>query len=104
MPPTPAPLRMRAKASTGAGRKGMLAGRRKRAIPALMPDERAILALSRIERALARIEAAAGRAPPAPAGNGELEQLREAHQALRGRVEGAISHIDQLLADRQGAG
>lgn len=64
-----------------------------------MPDERAILAISRIERALARIEAAAGRRQPA-ANNGELEQLRQAHQALRGRVEGAISHIDQLLASR----
>jgi hypothetical protein len=65
-----------------------------------MPDERAILAISRIERALARIEGAAGRTHGAPADDGELEQLRQAHQALRGRVEGAISHIDQLLASR----
>ena len=64
-----------------------------------MPDERAILAIGRIERALARIEAVAGRRQPV-ADNGELEQLRQAHQALRGRVEGAISHIDQLLATR----
>ena len=65
-----------------------------------MPDERTILAISRIERALARIENAAERTQAAPAEGGELEQLRQAHQALRGRVEGAISHIDQLLATR----
>jgi hypothetical protein len=64
-----------------------------------MPDERTILAISRIERALARVEAASGRRE-AGWDNGEMEQLREAHQALRGRVEGAISHIDQLLASR----
>lgn len=61
-------------------------------------------AISRIERALSRIEAAAGRASTNDPDSGELEQLREAHQALRGRVEGAISHIDQLLAGREGAG
>lgn len=64
-----------------------------------MPDERAILAISRIERALARIEASAAR--PGPAANAELERLRNAHQALRGRVEGAISHIDRLLESRR---
>ena len=64
-----------------------------------MPDERAILALSRIERALARIETAAGRPGPA-AGNGgdeELQELRQRHQALRGKIEGAISQIDRML-------
>ena len=67
-----------------------------------MPDERTTLAIGRIERALARIEAAAERVSHDPA-NEELEQLRHAHQALRGRVEGAISHIDQLLAGSGGA-
>lgn len=69
-----------------------------------MPDEHATFALSRIERALARIEAAAARAPAGEPDKGELEQLRQAHQALRGRVEGAISHIDDLLARSGGAG
>ena len=81
--------------------KAVLAERGSRAIPALMPDERAILAISRIERALARIESAAGRTQAAPADGRELEQLRQAHQALRGRVEGAITHIDQLLASHE---
>ena len=56
-------------------------------------------AISRIERALARIETAAAREPePAPRDDTELRELREVHQALRGKVEGAISHIDRLLA------
>ena len=62
-----------------------------------MADQRALDAISRIERALARIEAAGARAQ-ATAGNGaELEQLRGAHQSLRMRVEGAIGQIDRLL-------
>ena len=65
-------------------------------IPGFMSEERALAAIDRIERALARIEAAAGR-PPAPQDNGELRRLQQAHQALRGRVEGAIAQIDRLL-------
>ena len=64
-----------------------------------MGDRRALDAISRIERALARIETAARR--PKPAGNGddsaELEQVRDAHRKLRSRVEGAIGQIDRLL-------
>jgi hypothetical protein len=63
-----------------------------------MGDQRALDAIGRIERALARIEAA-GRRPHADGGdNAELETLREAHRALRGRVEGAIGEIDRLIA------
>ena len=69
-----------------------------------MGDQRALDAIGRIERALARIEASARR--PQRAGNGadptELEQLREAHLALRGRVEGAIGQIDRLLGSGGG--
>jgi hypothetical protein len=51
--------------------------------------------LTRLERALARIEAAAGRPPVAgPAGD---PALAEAHRALRSRVEEAIGQIDRLL-------
>jgi hypothetical protein len=64
-----------------------------------MADQRALQAIARIEQALARIDAAAARPPAAPgAGDGELLQLREVHEALRGRVEGAISQIDRMLA------
>ena len=65
-----------------------------------MPDERAVLAISRIERALARIETALSKRPEAAGGGEELEQLRRQHQALRERVQGAVSQIDQLLASR----
>ena len=63
-----------------------------------MADPRALDALRRIERALARIERAAERASPAPEPSPELERLREAHEILRRRVTGAVGQIDQLLA------
>jgi hypothetical protein len=64
-----------------------------------MGDQRALDAISRIERALARIEAAANRPPPpaAPDNSDELERLREAHAALRRSVAGAIGQIDHLI-------
>jgi hypothetical protein len=65
-----------------------------------MVDERALLAAERIERALARIEAAAGRQAQADA---ELERLRAAHETLRTRVAGAVSQIDRLLESPEGA-
>jgi chromosome segregation ATPase len=58
-----------------------------------MADQRALDAINRIERALARIEAGARNAAPAE----KLQQVRAAHQALRSRVEGAIGQIDHLL-------
>ncbi|MEA3049652.1 MAG: hypothetical protein QOG84_1488 [Sphingomonadales bacterium] len=56
--------------------------------------EKALAAVGRIERALARIEAAAARPAASPAPD---DSLREAHAALRGKVETAIRQIDQLL-------
>ncbi len=68
-----------------------------------MSDDRAMQAVARIERALVRIEAAATKVPePAPRDESELRQLREVHQALRGKVEGAITQIDRLLAEAEG--
>jgi hypothetical protein len=66
----------------------------------IMADQRALDALQRIEQALARIEAAAFRpAPIAPAAepSEEFARLREAHDALRHRVAGAIGQIDRLV-------
>ncbi|HEX8364466.1 MAG TPA: hypothetical protein VF603_04180 [Allosphingosinicella sp.] len=63
-----------------------------------MSEERALAAIARIEQALARIEAAAERQPAVPRAEPELRQLRQVHEALRGRVEGAIAQIDRLLA------
>ena len=68
-----------------------------------MSDDRALGAIARIEQALARIEAAASSAPEPQAKGEELKRLREIHQALRGKVEGAISEIDRLLAARERA-
>ena len=65
-----------------------------------MSDDRATEAIDRIERALARIEAAA-KAPEPPKDDEELRRLREVHQALRGKVEGAIAEIDRMLAARE---
>ena len=68
-----------------------------------MADDRALAAISRIEQALARIEAAASRPRPAPAvDSDDLRQLRDVHQALRAKVEGAISQIDRLLEAEAG--
>jgi hypothetical protein len=63
-----------------------------------MSEERALAAIERIERAIARIEASPPPQPSAPSQEPELRRLRETHQALRGRVEGAIEQIDRLLA------
>jgi hypothetical protein len=63
-----------------------------------MSEERALAAIARIEQALARIESASERPPAAPRPEPELRELREVHEALRGRVEGAIAQIDRLLA------
>jgi hypothetical protein len=63
-----------------------------------MSDDRALEAIARIDRALARIEAAAERQASVPSPEPELRELRQVHEALRGRVEGAIEQIDRLLA------
>ena len=64
-----------------------------------MADQRALDAISRIERALARIERAAARPVAAePAANSdEFDRLRAAHDTLRRTVAGAIGQIDHLL-------
>jgi len=66
-----------------------------------MADPRALDAVRRIERALARVEAAASRPPAAAAEAGEpgeeFERLREAHDALRRQVAGAIGQIDRMI-------
>ena len=54
-------------------------------------------ALGRIERAIARIEAAGSGGGHSGADGAEVEALRQAHEALRGKVQGAIAQIDRLL-------
>ena len=68
-----------------------------------MADERALAAIHRIEQALIRIEAAATRPKAASAADSDdLRQLRDVHQALRIKVEGAIGQIDRLLEAEAG--
>jgi erythromycin esterase-like protein len=64
-----------------------------------MGDDRVIELIGRIDRALARIEAASARsaAPPA-ADDGRTAAIAEAHRALRAKVESAIAQIDRLIA------
>ncbi len=72
------------------------------AMPLLMGDVRALDAIARIERALARIETASRRPATSSSDPAELTGLRDAHQALRARVEGAIGQIDRLLESEGG--
>ncbi len=63
-----------------------------------MADIRAMEAIDRLERALARVEAAAAKkSGPEPRSDSELIELRQVHQALRSKVEGAILQIDRML-------
>jgi hypothetical protein len=63
-----------------------------------MADQRALDAIARIERALGRIEAASSQARSGNAeSSAELTRVRDAHQRLRSRVEGAIGQLDRLL-------
>ena len=98
----PASLSGKVAASTGARRA--LAALRNNAMASAMQDQRALNALARIERAVARIEgAAAARGKVDLAGRDELEALRTAHGRLRGRVERAIAELDALIAEREEA-
>jgi hypothetical protein len=65
-----------------------------------MGDERVIDLVGRIDRALARIEAAATSPAPAKASadDGRAAALEEANNALRVRLESAIAQIDRLIA------
>ncbi|HEX8574022.1 MAG TPA: hypothetical protein VF759_14860 [Allosphingosinicella sp.] len=60
-----------------------------------MGQDRAELAIGRIERAVARIESAATRGLQNLAPDDGA--LREAHEALRGRVREALAQLDGLI-------
>lgn len=68
-----------------------------------MTDERLILAIGRIERALSRLEAR-GNAAPAPQNDRVLGELRrehdaleERHRKLRARTNEAVDRLTSLL-------
>ena len=68
-------------------------------MPLAMSDPRALDAIRRIEQALARIDRAAAQPRPAPPPEPpeDYDRLRQAHDALRERVAGAIGEIDRML-------
>lgn len=58
-----------------------------------MADERFIVAIGRIERALSRIE----KVTTAPAASGDTD-LAERHEKLKSEALGAIQDMDKILA------
>jgi hypothetical protein len=72
-------------------------------MPINMVNDRAAVALSRIERALARIESAA--VAPQRAGETNLAhaQLEQRHTALRQELQHTLGDIDQLIAQSKAA-
>jgi hypothetical protein len=62
------------------------------AIPVVMTEESTIAALSRIEKALARIEAASRRVPT-PSNDSEAR-----YQALRSRTQAALASLETVIA------
>jgi hypothetical protein len=64
-----------------------------------MSEDRLILAIGRMERALARVEAAAGRAPGAAAPDDAAHRaLQDKHQRLKTSVNAAITALDGIIA------
>ncbi len=60
-----------------------------------MGQDRMEVAIGRIESALARIESAAQRASVSASSSDGA--LKEAHEALRGRVRDALAQLDGLI-------
>lgn len=63
-----------------------------------MVNERAAVALSRIERAIARIENATITAQRVNEANLEHAQLAQRHAALRHELQHTLGDIDQLIS------
>ena len=63
-----------------------------------MSENGALTALQRIERALARIEAASAAALQSPANDRALAELNARHDALRAETRQALADLDALLA------
>jgi hypothetical protein len=62
-----------------------------------MADQRALDAIDRIERAIARIEQTAATPPLPSADDPERQRLRAAHDSLRRKVAGAIDRLDLII-------
>lgn len=65
-----------------------------------MNEADALLALDRIEQALARIEAAAQAVQDGPATREREDDLHRRHEALKASVARSLSDLDELLGQR----
>lgn len=63
-----------------------------------MSDNGAFTAIERIERALARIEAASARTPQSFTNDLALAELTARHGALRTETQRALADLDALMA------
>ena len=68
-----------------------------------MVNERAAVALSRIERALTRIEGAANAQPRGGESHLAHAQLEQRHAALRQELQHTLRNIDELIAQSEAA-
>lgn len=68
-------------------------------MPSAMPDERLVIAIGRIERALARIESLPDAPPPPPTGIAEAEYaaLEARLERLREGAAAALAGLDRLI-------
>lgn len=78
-------------------------------MPAAMLDERLVIAIGRLERALARIESLPTRPTGVPgAQDGEIRAeygfLEERHQRLRESTTAALAGLDRLIGSDDEAG
>lgn len=64
-----------------------------------MAGDRSIVAIARIEAALARIEAVPDKTD---ASGAELAALRQRHAQLRAAIQGSLQELDQLIEGAQG--
>lgn len=68
-------------------------------MPMPMSENGAFTAIERIERALARIEAASASPPQAPGNDLALAEMTARHRALREETERALADLDSLMAE-----
>jgi hypothetical protein len=69
-----------------------------------MSDDRLASALSRIELAIARVEAAAQRPVAQPEDGAQFTALSSRHEALKAETRAAIADIDALISLARGEG
>jgi hypothetical protein len=67
--------------------------------PVSMSENGAFAAIERIERALARIEAASAQPPAAQNNDLALAELSARHQALREETRRALADLDTLVGE-----